>query len=132
MCSLPLFILLLIEDLLMLKGFALELLTVLLENPTDDSVEVAVGFVTECDSILQDLSPKGLHDEQLNDCNVIEASFVSNSTRRLHVEKCGLRLLFQHDEDEFSYLTCFQPLISFCCKIRFSGQPTFSYKIKHV
>ncbi|KAH0646498.1 hypothetical protein KY284_034382 [Solanum tuberosum] len=27
---------------------ALELLTVLLEKPTDDSVEVAVGFVTEC------------------------------------------------------------------------------------
>ncbi|KAI4375878.1 hypothetical protein MLD38_013696 [Melastoma candidum] len=40
---------------------ALELLTVLLEKPTDDSVEVAVGFVTECGSILQDLSPKGLH-----------------------------------------------------------------------
>ncbi|XP_062110768.1 uncharacterized protein LOC133822445 [Humulus lupulus] len=40
-------------------------------------------------------------DEQLNDCSVIEASFVSDSTRRLHVEKCGLRLLFQHDEDEF-------------------------------
>lgn len=38
---------------------ALELLIVLLENPTDDSVEVAVGFVTECGSILQDLSPKG-------------------------------------------------------------------------
>lgn len=42
---------------------ALELLTVLLENPSDDSVEVAVGFVTECGSILQDLSPKGLHGE---------------------------------------------------------------------
>lgn len=40
---------------------ALELLTVLLENPTDDSVEVAVGFVTECGAMLQDLSPKGLH-----------------------------------------------------------------------
>nr|XP_043637729.1 pre-mRNA-splicing factor CWC22 homolog [Erigeron canadensis] len=40
---------------------ALELLTTLLENPTDDSVEVAVGFVTECGSILQDLTPKGLH-----------------------------------------------------------------------
>ena len=42
---------------------ALELLTTLLENPTDDSVEVAVGFITECGSILQDLSPKGLHGE---------------------------------------------------------------------
>ncbi|OMO84284.1 MIF4G-like, type 3 [Corchorus olitorius] len=42
---------------------ALELLTFLLENPTDGSVEVAVGFVTECGSLLQDLSPKGLHGE---------------------------------------------------------------------
>jgi pre-mRNA-splicing factor CWC22 len=40
---------------------ALELLTVLLEEPTDDSVEVAVGFVTECGSTLQDLTPRGLH-----------------------------------------------------------------------
>ncbi|KAF9625308.1 hypothetical protein IFM89_021247 [Coptis chinensis] len=40
---------------------ALELLTVLLENPTEDSVEVAVGFVTDCGSLLQDLSPKALH-----------------------------------------------------------------------
>ncbi|KAK9095863.1 hypothetical protein Sjap_021360 [Stephania japonica] len=40
---------------------ALELLTVLLENPTDDSVEVAVGFVTECGSYLQEFSPQGLH-----------------------------------------------------------------------
>ncbi|XP_066161492.1 LOW QUALITY PROTEIN: uncharacterized protein [Oryza sativa Japonica Group] len=40
---------------------ALELLTVLLENPTDDSVEVAVGFVKECGAMLQDLSPQGLH-----------------------------------------------------------------------
>ncbi|CAA7399972.1 unnamed protein product [Spirodela intermedia] len=40
---------------------ALELLTVLLENPTDDSVEVAVGFVKECGSLLQDISPQGLH-----------------------------------------------------------------------
>lgn len=40
---------------------ALELLTILLENPTDDSVEVAVGFVKECGAMLQDLSPQGLH-----------------------------------------------------------------------
>lgn len=42
---------------------ALELITVLLENPTDDSVEVAVGFVTECGSILQEYTPQGLHGE---------------------------------------------------------------------
>ncbi|CAN4093801.1 unnamed protein product [Withania somnifera] len=40
---------------------ALELLTVLLEKPTDDSVEVSVGFVTECGAMLQDLCPRGLH-----------------------------------------------------------------------
>ncbi|KAF6166553.1 hypothetical protein GIB67_005415 [Kingdonia uniflora] len=40
---------------------ALELLMTLLENPTDDSVEVAVGFTKECGSLLQDLSPKALH-----------------------------------------------------------------------
>lgn len=40
---------------------ALELLTLLLENPTDDSVEVTIGFMKECGSLLQDLSPKGLY-----------------------------------------------------------------------
>lgn len=40
---------------------ALELLTLLLEKPTDDSVEVAVGFVKECGALLQDFSPQGLH-----------------------------------------------------------------------
>ncbi|KAL3681758.1 hypothetical protein R1sor_024714 [Riccia sorocarpa] len=40
---------------------ALELLTVLLENPTNDSVEVAVGFVKECGATLQNLSSQGLH-----------------------------------------------------------------------
>ncbi|GJP79460.1 hypothetical protein CLOP_g9693 [Closterium sp. NIES-67] len=40
---------------------ALELLTLLLETPTDDSVEVAVSFVKECGAVLQDLSPQGLH-----------------------------------------------------------------------
>ncbi|CAM6019098.1 unnamed protein product [Sphagnum balticum] len=40
---------------------ALELLTNLLDKPTDDSVEVSLGFVKECGAILQDLSPQGLH-----------------------------------------------------------------------
>jgi len=40
---------------------SLELLTLLLEKPTDDSVEVAVGFIKEVGSLLQDLSPQGLH-----------------------------------------------------------------------
>ncbi|PHT41722.1 hypothetical protein CQW23_20576 [Capsicum baccatum] len=40
---------------------ALQLLTVYLEIPNDDSVEVAVSFFTECGSILQDLCPSGLY-----------------------------------------------------------------------
>ncbi|XP_055826116.1 uncharacterized protein LOC129894440 [Solanum dulcamara] len=40
---------------------ALELVTLLLDKPTDDSVDVAVGFVKECGSMLQDLCPLGLH-----------------------------------------------------------------------
>lgn len=31
---------------------ALQLLTVLLETPTDDSVEIAVGFIQECGKVL--------------------------------------------------------------------------------
>ncbi|KAF9625306.1 hypothetical protein IFM89_021245, partial [Coptis chinensis] len=40
---------------------ALELLTILLDDPSEDSVEVAVRFVTRYGSLLQDLSPKALH-----------------------------------------------------------------------
>lgn len=40
---------------------ALQLLTVLLEEPTDDSVEIAVAFVKEVGQLLQELSPQGLH-----------------------------------------------------------------------
>jgi len=39
----------------------LQLLTVLLEKPTDDSVELAVSFVKEAGNALQQLSPQGLH-----------------------------------------------------------------------
>jgi pre-mRNA-splicing factor CWC22 len=39
---------------------ALQLLTVLLEEPTDDSVEIAVNFAKEVGQILQELSPQGL------------------------------------------------------------------------
>ncbi|RLN10315.1 hypothetical protein BBJ28_00025327, partial [Nothophytophthora sp. Chile5] len=39
---------------------ALEVLTLLLANPTDDSVEVAVNFTKECGQILAELCPEGL------------------------------------------------------------------------
>ncbi|KAG0433255.1 hypothetical protein HPB47_020106 [Ixodes persulcatus] len=40
---------------------ALELLTLLLGNPTDDSVEVAIAFLKECGMKLTELTPKGIH-----------------------------------------------------------------------
>ena len=40
---------------------ALQLLTLLLEKPTDDSVEVASNFVKECGALLAELTPQGLH-----------------------------------------------------------------------
>ncbi|KAF3523897.1 hypothetical protein F2Q69_00049919 [Brassica cretica] len=54
---------------------AIELASVLLETPTDDSVEVAVGFVTECGAMLQDVTPKGLHDIEKRVQYLIEGLF---------------------------------------------------------
>lgn len=40
---------------------ALQLLTLLLENPTDDSVEIAIDFVKECGAALTQITPQGVH-----------------------------------------------------------------------
>ncbi|KAG8384126.1 hypothetical protein BUALT_Bualt04G0085900 [Buddleja alternifolia] len=40
---------------------ALELLVFLLENPSNDSIEDAVGFLKECGSLLSDVAPKALN-----------------------------------------------------------------------
>lgn len=40
---------------------ALEILALLLENPTNDSVEVAIGFLKECGQKLTDVSPRGIN-----------------------------------------------------------------------
>ncbi|GFP90827.1 pre-mRNA-splicing factor cwf22 [Phtheirospermum japonicum] len=50
----------LVNQLVAHEIIALQLLAILLENPTDDSVEVASAFVIECGAALQDLSPRGL------------------------------------------------------------------------
>ncbi|XP_062580722.1 pre-mRNA-splicing factor CWC22 homolog [Saccostrea cucullata] len=39
---------------------ALEILTLLLETPSDDSVEVAVGFLKECGQKLTEVTPRGI------------------------------------------------------------------------
>ena len=40
---------------------ALELLTLFLEKPTNDSVEIAIAFLKECGMYLSEVSPRGLH-----------------------------------------------------------------------
>lgn len=40
---------------------ALEILTLLVESPTDDSVEVAIAFLKECGQKLVEVSPKGIN-----------------------------------------------------------------------
>lgn len=39
---------------------ALEILTLLIETPTDDSVEVAIAFLKECGMKLTEVSSKGM------------------------------------------------------------------------
>uniref|UniRef100_A0A8C0HEA4 Pre-mRNA-splicing factor CWC22 homolog n=1 Tax=Chelonoidis abingdonii TaxID=106734 RepID=A0A8C0HEA4_CHEAB len=39
----------------------LEMLTLLLERPTDDSIEVAIGFLKECGLKLTEVSPRGIN-----------------------------------------------------------------------
>ena len=40
---------------------ALEILSLFLENPTEDSVEMAADFMIECGQVLTDLSPAGVN-----------------------------------------------------------------------
>jgi len=39
---------------------ALEILTLLLEEPTDDSVEIAIAFLKECGAKLTEVTPRGV------------------------------------------------------------------------
>ncbi len=39
---------------------ALELILLLIDTPTDDSVEVAIAFLKECGAKLTELAPRGI------------------------------------------------------------------------
>lgn len=43
----------------------LEMLTLLLERPTDDSVEVSIAFLKECGLKLTEVSPRGINGASL-------------------------------------------------------------------
>lgn len=51
----------LVNQLVVNEIIALEILMVLLDQPTDDSVELSIGFLKECGNKLKELAPKGLN-----------------------------------------------------------------------
>lgn len=55
---------------------ALEILTLLLENATSDSVEIAVGFMKECGQKLSEVSPKGVEAIYATMRNILHQSQV--------------------------------------------------------
>ncbi|OTF77763.1 hypothetical protein BLA29_005098, partial [Euroglyphus maynei] len=79
---------------------ALEILILLLENATNDSVEVAIAFLKECGAKLEDVSRKGaaaiferlrtiLHDGELNK----RVQYMIEVMYAIHFEECAHKLL---------------------------------------
>lgn len=56
----------------------LQICALLLEKPTDDSVEVAVSFLMEAGAVLSDLAPQGLYKIVANSLTFIKNCFYSN------------------------------------------------------
>ena len=78
---------------------ALEILTLLLENPTDDSVEVAVGFIKEVGLKLSEVSPRALGAifERLR--NILHEASIDKRTQYM------IEVLFAIRKDNFAVST---------------------------
>ena len=74
---------------------ALEILTLLLENPTDDSAEVAITFLKEVGQKLTEVSPRGIHAifERLR--HVLHESTLDKRTQYM------IEVMFQVRKDGF-------------------------------
>ena len=96
---------------------ALEILTLLLESPTDDSVEIAISFLKECGQKLTEVSPRGIHAifERLR--NVLHESKLDKRTQYMievmhQVRKDGFKdnvavpegLDLVEEEDQFTHM----------------------------
>jgi pre-mRNA-splicing factor CWC22 len=66
---------------------ALEIVTLLLEKATDDSVEVAIGFLKECGQKLDEVSPKGLRAVSDRMRHILHEQQVADRTQYL-IESC--------------------------------------------
>ncbi|KAL4217272.1 pre-mRNA-splicing factor cwc22 [Mactra antiquata] len=104
---------------------ALEILTLLLETPTDDSVEVAVGFLKECGQKLTEVSPRGinaifetlrkvLHEGEI-DIRVqymVEVMFAVRKDKFKDFPAIIEELDLVEDEDQFTHLLTLEDVVN--------------------
>ncbi|KAI8592676.1 armadillo-type protein, partial [Geranomyces variabilis] len=74
---------------------ALSLLTLLLERPTDDSVEVAVGFMRDCGAYLTEVSPRATNGVFDRFRAILHESSIDKRTQYM------VEVLFQVRKDKF-------------------------------
>lgn len=74
---------------------SLEILTLLFDSPTDDSVEVAIGFLKECGQKLTEVSPRGIHATFERLRHVLHESLLDKRTQYM------IEVMFQVRKDGF-------------------------------
>ncbi|CAF2111461.1 unnamed protein product [Rotaria magnacalcarata] len=74
---------------------ALQMLVLLLENPSDDSVELAIGFLKECGQKLSQVSPRGLDSVFSTLRNLLHESSLDKRTQYM------IEVLFAVRKDQF-------------------------------
>ena len=71
------------------------MLVLLLENPSDDSVELAIGFLKECGQKLSQVSPRGLDSVFSTLRNLLHESSLDKRTQYM------IEVLFAVRKDQF-------------------------------
>jgi len=79
------------------------MLVLLLENPSDDSVELAIGFLKECGQKLSQVSPRGLDSVFSTLRNLLHESSLDKRTQYM------IEVLFAVRKDQFKANPAIQP-----------------------
>ncbi|CAF1494261.1 unnamed protein product, partial [Rotaria sordida] len=74
---------------------ALQIVVSLLENPTDDSVELAIGFLKECFQKLLEVNPQGLDSVYSTLRNLLDKSSLNKTSQDM------IETLFAVEKDQF-------------------------------
>ncbi|CAF1200519.1 unnamed protein product [Adineta steineri] len=82
---------------------SLQMLVLLLENPSDDSVELAIGFIKECGQKLSQVSPRGLDSVFSTLRNLLHESSLDKRTQYM------IEVLFAVRKDQFKANPAVQP-----------------------